>query len=476
MNNAGHDVRVNPLGTRPIPRMLLDFAIPSIIAMLVSSLYNLVDQLFIGHAIGPLGNAATNIVFPLNTVCTATALLCGIGGAASFNLAMGEGKRGEAPKYAGSAYGLLMITGFIFFVCVELFLEPLLRFFASPEDVLPYAAEYTRVVAFGYPLLISSMGGGHLIRADGSPRYMLFCNLSGAVLNTFLDALFVFGFKWGMTGAALATVIGQVLSFGLVLRYMLNFRTVKLEPRDFIPDFAASRRLISLGTAPFFNQMAMMVVQIVMNKSLKYYGGLSAYGEAIPIACSGIIAKVAMVFFSIIIGTSQSMQPIVSFNYGAKKYDRVLETYRLALIASGVVSLFAFLAFQLLPRQIIALFGSGTEEYFTFSVRYFRIYMMFVLINFVQPISSNFFTAIGKPGKGIFLSLTRQIIFLLPLILVLPMRFGIDGIIYAGPAADMLAFTCTMTFAVREWRLIRRMQEEQMMQGDVLNTGEAVSK
>jgi putative MATE family efflux protein len=452
------NVRTNPLGTEPIPKLLVNFAVPSIIAMLVSSLYNLVDQIFIGHAVGPLGNAATNIVFPLNTTCTSVALLFGIGGAAVFNLAMGEKRTDEAPGYAGSAFGMLVIVGTVLTLISELFLTPMLRFFGSPEDVLPYAAEYTRVVAFGMPFLISSLGGGHLIRADGSPKYMPFCNLSGAVLNTVLDALFVFGFRWGMFGAALATVIGQVLSFSLVVRYMTHFKTVRLTLRNFIPDPQATLRVVSLGTAPFFNQIAMMVVQIVMNKSLKYYGGLSVYGESIPLACSGIVMKVAMIFFSIVIGISQSMQPLVSYNYGARKYDRVLESFRLALTASAVVSLFAFLAFQLLPRQIIALFGSGSEEYFQFAVRYFRIYMMMVLVTFIQPLSSNFFTAIGKPGQGVFLSLTRQIIFLLPLIVVLPMFFGIDGLIYAGPVADVLSVTCASVLASREWRLIREKQ------------------
>ena len=447
--------------------MLLKFAIPSIIAMLVSSLYNLVDQIFIGHSIGTLGNAATNIVFPLNTTCTALGLLMGIGGAAAFNLAMGARDTERAGFYAGNAFTLLVLAGTALMLLTELLLTPMLRFFGSPEDVLPYAVEYTRITAVGFPFLISSLGGGHLIRADGSPRYMLVCNLSGAVLNTFLDALFVFGFRWGMTGAALATVIGQILSFGLVVRYMRAYKTISLTRKYYLPRAEIISRVLSLGTAPFFNQMAMMVVQIVMNKSLRYYGRLSVYGESIPLACSGIIAKVGMIFFAIVIGTSQSMQPLVSFNYGARKYDRVLETYRLALIVSAVVSLAAFLAFQLLPRQIIALFGEGSEEYFRFAVRYFRIFMMMVLINFVQPISSNFFTSIGKPGKGVFLSLTRQIIFLLPLYLILPRFFGIDGIIYSGPVADFLAFLCTTVLAVKEWKEIRGLQEAQA-QAEVL--------
>ena len=452
--------RENPLGYRPIPGLLFSFAVPSIIATLVSSLYNLVDQVFIGHAVGTLGNAATNIVFPLNTTCTALALLLGIGGASAFNLSMGAKREEEAPYFIGNAFAMLVLLGCALTLISEVFLYPMLTFFGAPENVLPYAAEYCRIVAFGYPLLISSVGGGHLIRADGSPRYMLLCNLSGAVLNTFLDALFVFGFQWGMAGAALATVIGQILSFALVVRYLLHYKTIRLHLTYFIPNPKFFLRIMTLGTAPFFNQIAMMVVQVVMNKSLTYYGSQSIYGGDIPLAVAGIISKVGMIFFSIIIGTSQSMQPLVSFNYGAKKYERVMSTYKIAMTVAFLVSVASMIAFQFFPRQIIGLFGGGSEEYYLFAVRYFRIYMALILIDFAQPITSNYFTAIGKPQLGVFLSLTRQIIFLLPLYLIMPRIFGIDGLIYAGPIADALAFICTTTLAVREWKELVRLNAE----------------
>ena len=198
-------------------------------------------------------------------------------------------------------------------------------------------------------------------------------------------------------------------------------------------------RITSLGAAPCSNQLAMMIVQIVMNKSLKYYGALSAYGDSIPIACAGIITKVNQVFFSFIIGISQGLQPIVSFNYGAGKYKRVKSAYLYAISAGFVLSAIAFLTFQLAPGQIISLFGEGSEEYYRFAINYFHIFLFFTFINFMQPITSNFFTAIGKPKRGIFLSLTRQIIFLLPLIIIFPIIAGINGIMYAGPIADFLA-------------------------------------
>ena len=432
MEDTMKTVRENPLGTKPVNKLLTQFAIPSMVAMLVSALYNIVDQFFIGRYVGELGNAATNIAFPLTTACTAVALLCGIGGASAFNLAMGSGRKEDAGYYVGNAITTMLGIGAVLCLVVQLFLTPLLRFFGSPENVLPFAQDYTGITAFGFPFLIIGTGGGHLMRADGSPKMTMICNITGAVINTVLDYLFVGVFGWEMTGAAWATVIGQFVAALLVFNYFTRFKTVKLSLKHLVLKGKHIGKVLSLGTAPCSNQIAMTVVQIVLNNSLKYYGGLSSFGEAIPIACVGIISKVCMIFFSFVIGISQGLQPIVSFNYGAGKYGRVKKAYRLALCASFVISMFAFFMFQVFPRQIIMLFGEGSEEYYQFAIRYFRVYMFFICLTFIQPITSNFFTAIGKPVKGVFLSLTRQIIFLIPLILILPRFMGLDGILYAG--------------------------------------------
>lgn len=444
----------NPLGTLPINKLLRQFAVPSIIAMLVGALYNIVDQFFIGRSVGELGNAATNITFPLSTSCIAIALLLGIGAASAFNLTLGEGKKGKALNYIGNSATLLFIGGVILCIIVQLFLTPMLKFFGSPENVLGYAKSYTRTIALGFPFLIFSVGGGHLIRADGSPKYSMVCNLSGAIINTILDPIFIFGFNMGMVGAGLATIIGQIFGAYLAFRYLRNYKTGKLKRENLIPRWEYTRRIASLGAAPCFNQLAMMVVQIVMNKSLTYYGALSSYGESIPLACAGIIAKVNQIYMSVVIGLSQGLQPIVSFNYGAKKYNRVKKAYSLAIGYGLVVSIVSFLVFQFLPREIVSIFGSGSETYFQFAVQYFRIFLLFTFINCFQPISSNFFTAIGKPKKGIFLSLTRQILFLLPLIVVLPLFLGIDGIMYSGPIADLIAGIVSIIMVYIEFRSI----------------------
>lgn len=429
----------NPLGTAPVGKLLRKFAIPSIIAMLVGALYNIVDQIFIGHSIGELGNAATNIAFPLTTSCTALALLFGVGAAAAFNLSMGAGKPQKALYYIGNAAALMFGGGLVLCLITQLFLDPLLHFFGSPTDVFGYAQEYVRITSLGFPFLILTTGGAHLIRADGSPRFSMICNLVGAVINTILDPLFIFGFDMGMTGAALATIIGQIISSVLVVWYLLHYHAGKLTISHLLPRLQYAGYAMSLGLAQCFNQFAMMVVQIVMNNSLKYYGAMSEYGESIPIACSGIIGKVSFIFFSFCIGIAQGMQPIASFNYGAKQYDRVKKVIRLSMTAGLIICTAAFLMFQLFPRQIIALFGSGSELYFSFAERYFHIYLFFTFLNNIQPMSSTFFAAIGKPVKGTFLALTRQILFLLPLIVVFPLFMGIDGIMYAGPVADLLA-------------------------------------
>lgn len=449
----------NPLGSEPVSSLLRRFAVPSVIAMLVSALYNMVDQLFIGHSIGVLGNAATNVAFPLSMVCTSIGLLCGIGGAANFNLCMGRREPEHAKSYVGSAISMLAILGVILCVAVQLFLRPMMLLFGATPDVIDYACTYTRITSIGFPFLIVTIGGSNLIRADGSPKFSMLCNLVGAIVNTILDPLFIFVFHMGMAGAALATITGQILSFALVVFYLRGFKTLPLSLSDLKPNMACWARIAALGATPAFNQVAMMVVQIVMNNTLTHYGSNSVYGSDIPLACAGIISKVNMLFFSFVIGISQGLQPIVSFNFGAQKYDRVKDAYKKAVFAATAISIVAFLCFQFFPRQIIGIFGSGSEEYLHFAERYFRIFLFFTFLNGIQPVSSNFFTSIGAPKKGIFLSLTRQIIFLLPLLLIFPYLFGIDGVMYTAPIADLAAASVSIVMVVREFKIMAELQK-----------------
>lgn len=444
----------NPLGFEKESKLLINFAIPCIISMLVNALYNIVDQIFIGRGIGMLGNAATNVAFPLSTTCTAISLLLGIGAASNFSLELGAGNNKKSAEYAANSLILVAIFGIGLFAITTVFLTPMLKFFGATADVLPYAAQYTRITAFGFPFLIANTAMSKLILADGSPKYSMHSMLAGAVINTVLDPLFIFVFNMGMTGAALATITGQIISFCISLRYMFHFKHISLAKDCFRLKKALFERILSLGASSCFNQIAMTVVQIVLNNTLSYYGALSRYGAEIPLACAGIITKVNMIFMAIVIGISQGTQPIIGFNYGAQKYGRVKKTYGLAVSAASIIAVIVFICFQVFPRQIIAVFGSGSEMYFAFAERYFRIYMFLTIVNGIQPVTANFFTSIGKPKLGIFMSLTRQIIFLLPLIIIFPIFMGIDGVMYAGPIADAAAAAVCIYFLIKEMRIL----------------------
>ncbi|MDE6665524.1 MAG: MATE family efflux transporter [Ruminococcus sp.] len=450
----------NPLRSESVFRLMVKFAIPSILGMLVTSLYNIVDQLFIGHAVGTDGNTATGVAFPFTTACAALALLFGIGGASCFNLTMGRGDKKQAGNFAGNSFTMLAISGIVLCAVTLIFINPLLKLFGTPLSVMPLAYEYVKITAIGFPFLVFTTGGGHLIRADGSPQMAMICNIVGAVINTALDALFVMVFRWGIAGAAWATVIGQIISAVIVVVYAFNYKTVSLGKEQFSIKFFVTKRIASIGMASFFNQIAIGIVQVVLNNSLQHYGALSKYGDAIPIACCSIVMKVNMIVFAIVIGLAQGTQPIESFNYGAKQYDRVRKAYKLAVGVGAGISIIAFVLFHLFPRQILSLFGSGTDAYYELGEKFFRIFLFFTWINCLQPITSTFFTSIGKPIKGVFLSLTRQIIFFIPCLLIFPLYFQIDGIIYTGPVADLLSAVVAISMALYEFRNIRKLEAE----------------
>ena len=456
-----HSVQDNPLAFESTGRLIAKYSVPSVIAMLVSSLYNIVDQIFIGQGVGMLGNAATNVAFPFVNVCIALSLLIGIGGASNFNLNMGRGKNEKAKSFAGTSISLLILSGLALSIFSLLFLKPILIAFGSTKQVFPYALTYTRITALGFPFLIATNGFCNLIRSDGSPRYSMVVIVTGAVINTCLDPLFIFGFHWGIAGGAAATVIGQAVSCVMAAVYLTRFRTMKLT-KDCLKIKADNLKdIVSIGIASFFNQIAMMAVQIALNNTLAYYGALSSYGSDIPLACAGVIIKVNAFVMAFAIGIAQGCQPILGFNYGAQLYGRVRDTLKKEIITVTAIFSAAFICFQLIPRQIVSIFGEGSAAYFHFAERYFRIYLFMVFINGLQPIVSNFFSSIGKSLKGMLLSLTRQILFLLPLILLLPVFLGIDGVMYAGPIADGIAAVTAFFLGRHEFIQIRKLDTSQ---------------
>lgn len=447
----------NPLGYERISKLLRGFAIPSITATLVSSLYNIVDQIFIGHGVGYLGNAATNVSYPLSTICLAISLLLGIGGASRFSICLGKKQPEKAAHIAGNGIFLMAAAGVLYLILGEVFLTPLLKIFGATEEVLPFAKQYAGITLLGMPFLILTNGISNLIRADGSPKYSMACIVSGAIVNTILDPLFIFGFGWGIFGAALATILGQILSFVLALRYLWKFQTITLTRASFRIDMKDNMKTFYMGTSSCINQVAITVVQIVLNNSLTYYGAMSIYGKEIPLAACGIVMKTNAILLSIIVGISQGVQPIIGFNFGAGRYKRVKQAYLLAIKWNFVVSIVGFLLFQFFPGRIISLFGEGDDLYYEFAILFMRTFLFMVLVNGVQLLSSNFFTAIGKALKGLLLSLTRQVFFLIPLILLLPLHFGIFGVLLAGPIVDFIAFVVSVIFI---WKEFKKLQEK----------------
>lgn len=450
----------NPLGTAPVGSLLRKFAIPSIISMVVSALYNIVDQIFIGQGVGILGNAATNVAFPMTTITVAISLLLGIGGAANFNLALGRKQSEKAKGIAGTAFGTLIILGFLFCIVIRLFLKPVVLACGATDQTLSYSLAYVGITSLGFPFYMLTTGGNHLIRADGKPTYSMITMLSGALINTVLDPLFIFVFDWGIQGAAWATVLGQIFSACMILFYLPKYMGGTLSPKDFLPKAGYLKAIISLGSAACLNQLAITIVQILLNNTLRHYGQLSVYGSDIPLAVAGIVMKVNMLFLSVVIGLAQGAQPIISFNYGAQKFSRVKEAYLKAAGSATVVAILGVICFQVFPRQIISLFGNGDELYYEFAVKFFRIFLFCTFFNGLQPVTSNFFTSIGKATKGIFLSMTRQIIFLVPLVIIFPIFMGIDGVMYAGPIADAAAGILAVILVVKEFRKMSLLPEK----------------
>jgi len=451
----------NPLGYEKIKKLIKKFAVPSIIAMIISSLYNIVDQIFIGKGVGMLGNAATNVSFPFTTICIAIALLIGVGSSAKFSISLGRNDKDAASKVVSNAIFMMIILGSIYLILGQIFLTPLLNAFGATSENFPYAYAYSRITLIGMPFLITNNALSNLIRADGSPKYSMTSMIVGAVINTILDPIFIFTFDLGVAGAAYATIISQIISCSISVLYIFRFKRVKLSKDNFKLDIKECLNISLLGASNFLNQAAICIVQIVMNNSLTYYGSLSIYGEDIPLAAFGVVMKVNSIFISFFVGVNQGTQPILGYNYGAKQYERTKETYKKSLIINLIVAIISLITFQVFPKFIISIFGNGeeTELYFEFAIKAMRIFLSMIVAVGIQFISSNFFASIGQPLKGLALSFSRQILFIIPLLLILPLFMGIDGIMFAGPIADLLACIIAVIFIILEFKKMNKIEE-----------------
>ena len=449
----------NPLAKAPIPKLMLKFALPSVISLLVNALYNIVDQIFIGQGVGYLGNGATNVIFPITVIAMALALMFGDGGAAYLSLKNGQGDKEQAEKGVCSSITMLIILSIFCFTFGLIFLEPIAKLFGATAEILPYALDYGSIIIMGIPFVIISTGLNSIIRADGSPKTAMMSMLVGAVTNTILDPLFIFVLGWGVKGAALATILGQILTLLISALYIPRFKTVKITLKKLIPDPKTVLTVASFGISSFITQIAVTIAIFFINGTLVKYGAMSRYGANIPLTALGIVMKVNQILMSVIIGIGIGSQPIIGFNYGAGNLHRVRKTYFTAVTAATVVSVLGFLLFQFGQQPIIALFGSEEALYNEFATRSFKTFLGACFLNGAQISTGIFFQAIGKPLKSTLISMSRQIIFLIPSILLLPMIYGVDGALFAGPVADAAAFLVAMALILFEMKKMRKREK-----------------
>lgn len=450
------------LGKEKISKLLLSFSVPCIISLIVNALYNIVDQIFIGWGVGYLGNGATNVVFPITVICLAFALMFGDGSSAYLSLKLGENKKEEAKK--GVCNGILAcaIISIILCAIILIFLPQLLNIFGCTDSLRQYALDYGFVIALGIPFMMIGTTLNSIIRADGSPKYSMVSMVIGAIINIILDPIAIFTFNMGVKGAAIATIVSQIVSFIVNIMYIKRFKSIKVDKKSFKFEFLRAKTVAMLGVSSFITQMAIVIVICVQNKLFKKYGVNSKFGADIPITVLGIVMKINQILSSIIIGIAAGSQPIVGFNYGARKYKRVKGTIKIVLISSLCVSCIAFILFQTIPEKLISIFGSGDELYNEFACLAFRVFLMLTLFNGIQIASGIFFQAIGKPAKSAFLTLSRQILFFTSAAIILSNIFGVMGVLYAGPVSDGLAFLVSATLLIFERRSLNKKEKEEV--------------
>jgi putative MATE family efflux protein len=423
---------VNYLGEEKIP-------------LLVSALYNIVDQVFIGNSeLSALGNAATGVVFPIFIIAQAFAWCYGDGCAAYLNICQGKNDTKNAPVCIGSGITITLLTSIILMAVFFPLKTQILTLFGASENSIGMAVEYFNIILMFFPVFMLMNMMNAVIRADGSPASSMASMLTGAIVNIILDPVFIFGFHWGMKGAAIATVIGQTVSFVISVIYFFHTKTFKLKFKHFIPKFSVFSEALKLGTSSFITQMTIVIISLVCNMMLAKYGAQSQYGVDIPIAIIGIESKVFTVVINIVVGIILGCQPIISYNYGAKNYTRVKLTYRYVLTATIIIALAFTLLFELAPNFVVGLFGEPTnipnpEDYWHFAQLTFRIFLALVTFTCIIKMTSIFFQAVGKPARAVISSVTRDIVCFVPLVLILPRFFGIEGILFAAPVADFIA-------------------------------------
>ena len=460
-NNMENQKNNKFLGEEKINKLLIKFSIPCILSLLISSLYNIVDQIFIGNSnLGYLGNAATGVVYPITIIAVAFAWCLGDGAAAYLSLCQGHSDTKHAHKSIGNSILVTFIISILFLIFGFLFKDQLLYLFGASSKSISLARDYYLIILSAIPIYMLGNSMNAIIRADGSPGFSMASTAIGAIINIILDPVFIFIFKWGIKGAAYATIIGQIATLIVSIIYYTRPKTFKLTKDSFKIDFNIFKNVIKLGISTFITQMSIVIISLVCNIMLAKYGAKSKYGADIPIAVIGITMKVFSIVINIIVGIILGAQPILGFNYGAKNIERVKETFKKVVTISFIVGIISTIIFELSPQTIIKIFGSNEPLYMEFATLTFRIFLMLVTFTCLIKLCSIFFQAVGEPLKSALVSLTRDIIIFVPLVIILPHYFGIKGVLYAAPIADLLGMLITIILIKTFFKTITQENKE----------------
>ncbi|SHJ23646.1 MATE family efflux transporter [Parasporobacterium paucivorans] len=446
----------NPLGYEPLGKLLMKFAIPSVIAMIVNSIYNIADQIFLQRGVGSLGNAATTVAFPMVMFTLAMSLLIGNGGIALASIKLGEKNKDGAERIMGNVFILLIIISIVICVLGLIFLDPLLRLLGASDNVFPYAESYLRIILLGTPFMAIGTGMSGFIRADGSPLYSMMCLVSGCVINIILAPIFISVLGWGAAGAALATIFSQFITAAVNVWYLLFLGKIKLVFSNFKLSWRLVRTFCALGLSSFITQFANSIVLIVTNNSLNHYGSLSSVGGDTALTAMGIVLKTNGLLISICIGIAVGAQPILGYNTGAGNIKRVRKAFLMALVASSSVSFLGWILIMFFPKAILSIYGSNDPAMFEFASRIMKIFLGLVFAAGLLVVSSQYFQAVGRAREAFVISMTRQVFALLPLLIILPLFLGLEGILWAGFFADFLSFVVVGSIVFREIRRLNR--------------------
>ena len=454
------------LGREKIGKLLIKFSIPCVMGLLISALYNIIDQIFIGNSeLGYLGNAATGVSFPVICIVNAFAWCVGDGAASFLSICAGRKDSDRAHKCVGTGITVSFLISVLLMIICQIFAVPFMSVFGASEQTLDMAVKYFRIVAAFFPFYLLMNVMNSMIRADGSPTYAMIAMLTGAIINIVLDPLFIFLLKWGIAGAAWATVIGQSASFLVCMVYFRKPKTFRLSKRSFVPNWDVLRRMVALGAATFITQLSIVVLSLVSNMTLAHYGMMSKYGPDIPISVFSIQTKVYTVVCNIVTGVVLGGQPIFGFNYGAGNMKRVRQAYGLVLRTTLIVGVIAVLLFEFWPQGIIRIFGAGDDLYQEFAIKTFRIYLSLTVITCMVKMTAVFFQSIGKSANAVIASLVRDILCFTPLVLILPgimekneSGSGIHGILYAAPISDLVAIVVILCLTIPFFRKLKKQE------------------